>query len=119
MGYYHPHADKHNIKKENIGLIEVMGLAVLPSRLLKEMEIVKKCILIKQNIQNVEQIKHHANWVNNFINDYEFNEQNIDDIINKEIGKTFEQVLEDSGVFKCTEKGLKAFEKFICYVNGK
>ena len=119
LGFYHPHADKHNIKKENIGLIEVMGLAVLPSRLLKEMQIVKECILKKEDISKNKEVAHHANWANAFISNYEFTQDNIDEIIEKEIGNTFERVLEDAGVYKCNEEGLTNFIKFINYVNGE
>lgn len=117
LGYYHPHSDKHNIKKENIGLIEVMGLAVLPSRLLKEMSLLKNAILENKEIGKITEIAHHEKWVEKFINKYEFREDNIDEILHIEIGKTFEEVLEDCGVYKCTPEGLISFEKFIDFTN--
>ena len=117
FGVYHPHQELHNIKKENIGLIEVMGLAILPARLKKEMEILKGYILENKNILENEDIQKHNNWVNNFINNYNITKDNIDDIIEKEIGKTFLTVLEHAGVFKRDEKGQKGFEKFINSLN--
>ena len=117
FGLYHPHEELHNIKKENIGLIEVMGLAVLPARLKKEMEILKEYILENKNIDEHQEIKKHSHWAKNFINNYKITKDNIDEIIEKEIGKTFSIVLEHAGVFKRTEKGQKAFAKFIESLN--
>ncbi len=117
FGVYHPHEELHNIKKENIGLIEVMGLAVLPARLKKEMEILKQYILENKNIDENEEIKKHSHWVKNFINNYEITKDNINEIIEKEIGKTFSIVLEHAGVFKRDEKGKKGFVKFIESLN--
>ncbi|HAN21344.1 MAG: galactose-1-phosphate uridylyltransferase [Clostridiales bacterium GWF2_36_10] len=118
LGLYHPHADKHHIKKENIGLIEVMGLAVLPSRLLKECEILADCILNGKDIHTDERVASHADWVDGFLEKYDsITEENIEEILRQEIGLVFLQVLEDAGVYKCTPEGREAFLKFIDYVN--
>ena len=118
FGVYHPHEEFHNIKKESIGLIEVMGLAILPARLKIEMDILKEYILEGKNIERNKQIIKHNNWVKIFINNYnKITKENIDDIIKREIGKTFLNVLENAGVFKRDEKGQKGFEKFINSLN--
>lgn len=114
LGLYHPHAQYHNIKKENIGLIEVMGLAVLPSRLKEEMEILGKYIVDKKDIRENEKIEKHADWVERFLPAYkEITKENVDEILRAEIGKVFVGVLEDAGVYKCTEEGRAAFRRFI------
>lgn len=114
MGIFHPHSEVHNIKKENIGLIEVMGLAILPARLKTELELVKKALLSKEDMRSIEETSKHADWTENWIQKYdEINEDNIDSIIRDEVGNTFKTVLEHSGVFKRTEKGQESFEKFI------
>ena len=114
LGVYHPHANLHHIKKENIGLIEVMGLAVLPARLKDEMERLKTCILEKKDLRSDEILTKHADWAEGFLPGYpEITPENIDHILRLEIGKVFCQVLEDAGVYKCSESGLKAFHKFI------
>ncbi len=114
LGVYHPHAKLHHIKKENIGLIEVMGLAVLPARLKGEMELLKEYILEGKDIRSNEQIEKHADWVDEFLPSYpDVNAENIEHILEQEVGKVFCQVLEDAGVYKCTEEGLKAFHRFI------
>lgn len=114
LGIYHPHEKLHHIKKENIGLIEVMGLAVLPARLKKELNDLAKAILNKENIEENEELKKHADWVKEFLPTYEtINEENIMLILQKEVGRVFEQVLEDAGVFKRTQEGKEAFERFI------
>ena len=118
LGVYHPHSELHNIKKENIGLIEVMGLAILPARLKTEMEILQQYILENKNIEENEQIIKHSNWVKSFINNYDkITKENIDNIIKQEIGNTFLTVLEHAGVFKRDEKGQKGFERFISSLN--
>ena len=117
LGVFHPHKELHNIKKENIGLIEVMGLAVLPSRLKNEMALLKKAILSGEDISANETIAKHADWVKTFINSYEFTEENAEEIIQGEIGKVFEKVLEHAGVYKHDEKGKEGFERFISYLN--
>ena len=114
LGVYHPHAKLHHIKKENIGLIEVMGLAVLPARLKGEMEQLSKAILSGADIRKDEVLEKHADWVEEFLPRYEkVDESNIMDILHKEIGDVFMQVLEDAGVYKRTEEGQAAFERFI------
>ena len=114
LGVYHPHANLHHIKKENIGLIEVMGLAVLPARLKGEMELLKEYILEGKDIRSNEQIEKHADWVEEFLPAYsDVNEESIEHILEQEVGKVFCQVLEDAGVYKFTEDGLKAFRRFI------
>ena len=114
LGVYHPHAKLHHIKKENIGLIEVMGLAVLPARLKGEMEELEKAILEGRNLCEDEVLEKHADWVDEFLPNYaDVNSENITDIIQKEIGIVFMQVLEDAGVYKRNEEGRKAFERFI------
>jgi len=112
LGVYHPHADKHNIKKENIGLIEVMGLAVLPARLLGEMDALAAAIVAGKDLRADEVTAPHADWAERFLPNYTVTADNIHDILNAEIGKTFVQVLEDAGVYKRTEEGLRAFVKF-------
>jgi UDPglucose--hexose-1-phosphate uridylyltransferase len=114
LGVFHPHAKLHHIKKENIGLIEVMGLAVLPARLKTEMADLKKAILSGADIRNDEVLSKHADWVDEFKPKYEkIDESNIDKIFEDEIGRVFMQVLEDAGVYKRDEKGRAGFERFI------
>ena len=114
LGVYHPHAKLHHIKKENIGLIEVMGLAVLPSRLDGEMAALEKAILSGADIRSDEVLSKHADWVEEFLPNYEnVNADNIHEIIQKEIGQVFMEVLEDAGVYKRTEEGQAAFDRFI------
>ncbi len=114
LGVYHPHANLHHIKKENIGLIEVMGLAVLPARLKGELELLKEYILEGKDIHSNESIEKHADWVEEFLPRYsEVNTENIEEILQKEVGKVFCQVLEDAGVYKYTPEGLEAFHRFI------
>jgi len=114
LGVYHPHGKLHHIKKENIGLIEVMGLAVLPARLKGELELLKEYILEGKEIRSEESIEKHADWVEEFLPRYpEINEENVEEILQKEVGKVFCQVLEDAGVYKYTPEGLEAFRRFI------
>ena len=117
LGLFHPHADKHNIKKENIGLIEVMGLAVLPSRLKGELTALAEAIVAGKDIAADEVLSKHAQWVEGFRNQYTFTEDNALDIVLQETGKVFSAVLEDAGVYKNTETGKAAFAKFIDHVN--
>ena len=117
LGVYHPHAELHNIKKENIGLIEVMGLAVLPARLKAEMETLEKIILSGAPISSDESVAKHEAWFEKFKANYTFTAENTADILKAEIGKTFVCVLEDAGVYKCTEEGRTAFMRFISYIN--
>lgn len=114
LGVYHPHADLHHIKKENIGLIEVLGLAILPSRLKTEIELLKDAILNKKDIRSIEEIEKHADWAEKFLGAYaEINADNIEAILQKEIGLVFCQVLSDAGVFKRDEAGKAAFWRFV------
>ncbi len=113
LGVFHPHPELHHIKKENIGLIEVMGLAVLPARLQTEMEEMERYILDGRDLRESEMLKKHADWYDGFKNDYTFTEENVTEILEQEIGKVFVRVLEDAGVFKCTPKGRQDFDKFI------
>lgn len=113
LGVYHPHAELHHIKKENIGLIEVMGLAVLPSRLKEEISLLKEAILSGADISGDEVLSKHSDWTNEIKNKYSnINADNIDKIIETEIGLVFSKVLEHAGVYKRDQKGLEAFLKF-------
>ena len=114
MGVYHPHAELHNIKKENIGLIEVMGLAVLPARLDTELQILADYIINEKDIKSCDSISKHYDWVQSFIGNYpDITENNIMQILNREVGKVFSLVLDHAGVYKKDEKGKKAFLRFI------
>ena len=114
LGVYHPHAQYHHIKKENIGLIEVMGLAVLPSRLKGELELLAEYIVEKKDIKSNPDIEKHAGWVEEFLPEYsEITQENVMDILKKEVGKVFVHVLEDAGVYKCTPEGRDAFMRFV------
>ena len=117
LGVYHPHAELHHIKKENIGLIEVMGLAVLPSRLKNEMDLLKKAILAGEDLYKDETLAKHADWAYAFMKAQTVTAENIDKIVENEIGKVFAEVLVHAGVYKCTEEGRKAFDRFVAYVN--
>ena len=113
LGLYHPHNELHHIKKENIGLIEVMGLAVLPSRLKEEMEILSDYIVNGKDIRSNGKIEKHADWVDEFRPKYDvINADNVDAIIKEEIGIVFKKVLEDAGVFKRDAEGQAAFDRF-------
>lgn len=116
LGVYHPHADVHNIKKENIGLIEVMGLAVLPARLKDELALMCQFIAEGRDFAEDEQIAKHKAWFERFREDYTFTEENTEEILKKEIGKTFQRVLEDAGVYRRTEGGQLAFLRFIASI---
>lgn len=113
LGVFHPHADKHNIKKENIGLIEVMGLAVLPARLCEEMDVLAMYLAKGKDITLDERTAKHAAWVDSFAAKYQFSDDNVGEILQEEIGNTFEKVLEDAGVYKCTKEGRDAFLRFV------
>ena len=119
LGVYHPHAELHNIKKENIGLIEVMGLAVLPARLKTEISLMKDAILSGTDFSRVAEIEKHAAWFAAFRDQYMFTADNTEEILKNEIGKTFVRVLEDAGVYKCTAEGREAFLRFVSYCGGK
>ena len=114
LGVYHPHAQYHHIKKENIGLIEVMGLAILPARLKDELEELSKCLVEGKDVRAVAELEKHADWVDEFLPRHpELNSENVMDILKEEVGKVFVGVLEDAGVYKCTEEGRSAFAKFM------
>ncbi|MBP3588667.1 MAG: UDP-glucose--hexose-1-phosphate uridylyltransferase [Clostridia bacterium] len=119
LGVFHPHAEKHHIKKENIGLIEVMGLAVLPSRLKKELSDLAGAIVEGRDIHADEVLSKHADWVDELKGQYTFTSDNALDILLQETGRVFSQVLEDAGVYKCTAAGRKQFLEFVTAVNGQ
>ena len=114
LGVYHPHQELHHIKKENIGLIEVMGLAVLPSRLKEELNLLAEYMVEGKDIRGNEMLEKHADWVDEFTKRYDdINKDNVLDILKREVGVVFGKVLEDAGVYKCTEEGRLAFMRFI------
>lgn len=114
LGVYHPHAELHHIKKENIGLIEVMGLAVLPARLKDELEQLEQAILEGRDIHGDEQLAKHADWVEELRTRHaDMNRENITDILREEIGMVFAKVLEHAGVYKRNAEGREAFLKFV------
>ncbi len=112
LGLYHPHAELHNIKKENIGLIEVMGLAVLPARLKEELALVGEYLVSGKDLASNEKTAKHKEWIESFASNYEFAKDNVDDIIKDEVGKVFVKVLEHAGVYKCDKEGREAFKRF-------
>ena len=113
LGYYHPHPEYHHIKKENIGLIEVMGLAVLPSRLKNEMAVLGKAMVNGEDISAHEAIAAHKEWAEMIMQKYDINEDNIDDILKKEIGIVFTSILGQCGVYSRDEEGKAGFLRFI------
>ena len=117
LGVFHPHADKHHIKKENIGLIEVMGLAVLPSRLKQELTALAAAAAAGQDISGDEILSKHAQWLAQLKEKYTFTAENALDIILQETGRVFAAVLEDAGVFKRKPEGMEAFLRFADRVN--
>jgi UDPglucose--hexose-1-phosphate uridylyltransferase len=112
-GVYHPDEKLHHIKKENIGLIEVMGLAVLPARLKKEMLQLEEAMLAGKDIRAIEEIEKHADWVEEWRGKYEISADNIKQILKAEVANVFVEVLECAGVYKRTEEGMNAFKRFI------
>ncbi|MGL5259393.1 MAG: UDP-glucose--hexose-1-phosphate uridylyltransferase [Lachnospiraceae bacterium] len=117
MGLYHPREEYHNIKKENIGLIEVMGLAILPARLKDEMEVLADFLVNKKDFSTNEMLKKHMEWAKVIENKYDsITKDTVDGILKEEIGQVFVKVLEDAGVYKCTEAGRNAFKKFIAAI---
>ena len=112
-GVYHPDEKLHHIKKENIGLIEVMGLAVLPARLKKEMLQLEEAMLAGKDIRAIEEIEKHADWVEEWRGKYEISADNIKQILKDEVANVFVEVLECAGVYKRTEEGMNAFKRFI------
>ena len=117
LGVFHPHADKHHIKKENIGLIEVMGLAVLPSRLKQELTDLAQAAAEGRDVSNDEMLQKHAAWLAELKEKYTFTQDNALEIILQETGKVFSDVLEDAGVYKNTPEGRAAFLSFVDWVN--
>ena len=115
LGVYHPHAELHHIKKENIGLIEVMGLAVLPARLKQELADIEKAIICGTPL--LGDLKKHEAWVNELLQKQMFTVENTASILKMEVGKVFAQVLEHAGVFKRNAEGATAFDRFVNYVN--
>ena len=113
LGFYHPHPEYHHIKKENIGLIEVMGLAVLPSRLKNEMALLKEAMLQGKDISKIDAIASHKDWADMIMNKYDITADNCEEILQKEIGIVFTSILEQCGVYSRDEKGKKGFIKFI------
>ena len=117
LGVYHPHAELHHIKKENIGLIEVMGLAVLPARLKKELSALAEALVNGDPLTG--ELEKHAPWAEELKQRYTFTEENVTGILRDEVGLVFARVLEHAGVYKRDGAGAKAFMKFVEYVNGK
>ena len=113
LGVYHPHQELHHIKKENIGLIEVMGLAVLPARLKGELALLAEALVAGRDIRADETLAKHADWAEELQSRYTFTRENAMDILKKEVGVVFAQVLEHAGVYKCTAEGRAAFLRFI------
>ena len=113
LGVFHPHAKLHHIKKENIGLIEVMGLAVLPSRLKQELNDLREAILAGRDLRADEELSKHADWVDELRRRYTFTSENTEAILRDEVGRVFEEVLEDAGVFKRDAQGQAAFLRFV------
>ena len=113
LGVFHPHPELHHIKKENIGLIEVMGLAVLPSRLKSELAQLAEVLVAGGDLRADEAIAKHADWAEELKTRYTFTAENVMDILHTEVGRVFARVLEDAGVYKCTTEGRAAFERFI------
>lgn len=119
LGVYHPHAELHHIKKENIGLIEVMGLAVLPARLKNEMQQLAD-VLVTNGVSAVRSdpvLEKHADWAEEFCSRRTVNADNVHEVIRDEIGKVFAKVLEHAGVYKRTSEGEAAFDRFVEYLN--
>ena len=114
LGVYHPHAKLHHIKKENIGLIEVMGLAVLPARLKDEMAELADALVNGTDLRATETLASHAEWAEGFLPKYDkITKDNVMEILQDEVGHVFANVLEDAGVYKCTPEGRDAFMRFI------
>ena len=116
LGVYHPHAELHHIKKENIGLIEVMGLAILPGRLKVELSELNEALRSGKDISSIEKIAKHADWCKELSQKYDFskmNEELCDRVLKEEVGHVFSKVLEDAGVYKCDKNGREAFGRFV------
>lgn len=120
LGLFHPHEEWHHIKKENIGLIEVMGLAVLPARLKEELAATEQKLIDGSDLKADEKTAKHAEWAETLRKKYgKFREENVSEIVRKETGIVFSHVLEDAGVFKCSEAGDRAFLRWIRSVGGQ
>ena len=118
LGIFHPNPELHHIKKENIGLIEVMGLAVLPSRLARDIAVLEKALCNSQNLLSVPELEQHAKWASEIVKKHpELNSENVKEIIEQEIGCVFLEVLFDAGVFKRTPEGKDAFLRFVNNIN--
>ena len=115
LGVYHPHRELHHIKKENIGLIEVMGLAVLPARLKTELSGVAEAILTQTPLTG--DLAKHGAWVDELLEKHTFTPDNVWDILKQEVGRVFARVLEHAGVYKRTPEGAAAFDRFVAFVN--
>ena len=113
LGVYHPHAELHHIKKENIGLIEVMGLAVLPARLKEELAAVADALASGADLRVNELTAKHADWAEGFASSYTITAENALSIVKQETGKVFAMVLEHTGVYARTTEGLTAFLRFL------
>lgn len=114
LGVYHPHQELHHIKKENIGLIEVMGLAVLPSRLKEELALLGEYLVEGKDPRTNEMLEKHAGWAEEFLPKYQnITAETVEGILQEEVGLVFARVMEDAGVYKCTPKGRMAFLKFL------
>lgn len=112
-GIFHPHQENHHIKKENIGLIEVMGLAILPPRLKTELELLADCLLNKKNIIDYPELEKHKSWYQDILNTYVVKEDNVDSVLKEEVAKIFVNVLENAGVYKQDEEGIAGFVGFV------
>jgi len=112
-GIFHPHAHLHHIKKENIGLIEVMGLAVLPARLKDELSLLRDCLLGQKDIDDYDVLEKHRDWYNELKSSYQISKETIDDILAEALTIKFVEVLEDAGVFKMNDEGIDAFINFV------
>ena len=120
LGIFHPNPSLHHIKKENIGLIEVMGLAVLPARLQKEMTLLKERLIAGEDVSKEPSLAAHTAWADEILKQHpEFSSDNADEIIKLELGRVFEQVLCDCGVFKRDNEGAAAFARFIDCISGQ
>lgn len=113
LGIYHPHEELHHIKKENIGLIEVMGLAILPGRLKKELEAVEEKLVSGESMREDPLTSAHAKWAEEIAQKYEITAENVKEIVQKETGLVFAQVLEQAGVYKRNPEGKEAFLRFV------
>ena len=116
LGVYHPHAELHHIKKENIGLIEVMGLAILPGRLKTELSDLNEALRGGKDISKIENLSKHADWCRELSEKYDFkkmSEEKCNEVLKEEVGHVFSKVLEHAGVYKYTDEGKKAFMRFV------